>query len=418
MAESKRHHFVPQSILRRFAVPGSESVWILDKPSGASFTSSILSTGMENGFNVVTIDGRRINFEHEFGDADGAMAGVHRRLVEARDLNALTADDRTTLADAAAVQLLRTKLVRTTLKFTTAALMADMARVGLVEGEPPSLDEQQARAIARNAFHDREGHRDSLAALDLLLVRPDDGEALWTSDNPIVRHNTQPYGDVGLTSPGVEVYWPIAPDLVVAFMCPTLRMRVEAGLALGDRLEEPVRSQCAELHRGYADGVPVLLGRGGTAAFLNELQVRGSSRFLYAQADDFGLARSVIAARPELKSVETMVAVGRMGEGPGPRARMPAGMHLVVYGRVDHHMVELESRTDTEWGMTVTLKEPKLVDMVMADLPWREVQVYEDRHQMRSMRELRVEVDRSAGNPTISIEHSFRLPTASPAHFG
>lgn len=242
MSESKRHHFVPQSILRRFAAAGSDRVWIYDKQTGASFASSVLQTGMERGFNIVVIDGKRINFEGDFNDVDGRMADLHTRLADSRRLGCLSTDDRNHLADAAAVQLLRTKMLRSTVRSVTDQLMGDMARVGLLSGELPSFDENAARQIARNAFHDRDGHRRSLAKLDLLLVRPEDGQKFWTSDNPIVRYNPQPYGETGLTSPGVEIYWPIAPDLTIAFLCPTLRQRLAAAVEMGDDLEEPLRS--------------------------------------------------------------------------------------------------------------------------------------------------------------------------------
>jgi hypothetical protein len=125
------------------------------------------------------------------------------------------------------------------------------------------------------------------------------------------------------------------------------------------------------------------------------------------------LARAITDARPELKSVETMITVGRMGEGPAARPNMPAGIQLVVYGKADHYLLELESYAETEWGLLLTIKEPKLADLVMADLPWREIQIYQDGHQLRGVRELEVEVDHSSGRPVISVEHTFSLPSAA-----
>lgn len=412
MAESKRHHFVPQSILRRFSPPGSpEKIWIYDKQSGETFTSSILQTGMEKGFNVVVINGKRINFEGDFNDVDGAMADVHRRLVETRNLTGLSAKDRLTLADATAVQLLRTKMVRTTLKSVTTALIEDMSRVGLVTGELPSLDEQQARAIARNAFHDRAAHRESLSRLDLLLIRPETGQPLWISDNPIVRYNQQPYGETGLTSPGVEIYWPIAPDLAIAFMCPSFRRRVAGGAALGDKLEEPTRGQCAELHRGFTQRVPVPLGRsGGTAAFLNRLQVHYSSRFIYGRDNDFSLAKADTDANPKLKSVASMISVGRIGEGPAKRLNMPAGLQMVVYGRTDHQMVALDSYEESGWGFDAKPVEAIFAKILMADLPWREVRIFEDGREMRGMREVKVAVEDEDHGPLLKVQPIHDLP--------
>lgn len=235
MAASKKHHVVAQSILRRFSRVGSpDSLFVYDKQRGVVFLSSVLNAGMENGFNTVDVDGEPINFEAEFSDPDGAMARVQKQLVAARSLAALGADDRLVLADTAAVQLVRTKMFRTTMRSASGAILAEFARVGLVEGEPPLMDEQASRAVAREALHERERQRDILAKKDLLLLEPEPGTSFWISDNPLVRYNQHPYGKTGLSSPGVEVYWPIAADLALGFMCSTFRRRVEEGYVLGD----------------------------------------------------------------------------------------------------------------------------------------------------------------------------------------
>ncbi|CAO3460756.1 hypothetical protein [Azospirillum argentinense] len=406
MSESKKHHFVPQSILRRFTRSDApDSLYVYDKKRDVVHPSSVLNAGMENGFNTVVIDGKRINFEAEFNDLDGAMAGVQKRLVEARTIAPLDDADRLVLADTAAVQLLRTKLFRTTMPSVLDSILSEFTRVGLVEGELPVMDEQAARAMAREALHEREQQRDILAAKDLLLIEPEPGTSFWISDNPVVRYNPLPYGDTGLSSPGVEVYWPIAADLALGFMCPTFRRRVEDGFALGARLAEPVRTQCANLRTAFTDGIPTTLGRGGTTAFLNELQVRSSSRFIYSSNDDFSLARKILAADPTLRSVASMVTVGRIGEGPPPRTNMPPGLQLVVFGREDHHMIPLISYEDVEWGFDATFEHAALLDMLMADQPWQEVRVFENGVERRGMRKIKITAQRGADRQHISVRN-------------
>lgn len=407
MAESKKHHFVPQSILRRFTRRDApDSVYVYDKQRDAVHPSSVLNAGMENGFNAVVIEGKRINFEADFNNLDSVMAEAQNRLVMARTLAALDASDRLVLADAAAVQLMRTKIFRTTMQSVSSGILVEFARVGIDEGEPSVMDEQAARAMAREALHEREPQRAILATKDILLLEPEPGTSFWISDNPVVRFNPQPYGETGLSSPGIEVYWPIAADLALGFMCPTFRRRVEAGYALGNALDEPVRTQCANLHAAFANEMPTTLGRGGTAAFLNELQVRSSSRFIYSNNNDFSLARKILAADPTLRSIESMMKVGHIGEGPTPRAKMPPGLQLVVYGRQDHHMVPLTSYEDAEWGFDATFEHAALLDMLMADLPWREVRMFKDGMERRGMRQVKVTAERGAERHRISVRSS------------
>lgn len=176
MADSKKHHFVAQSILRRFTnAAADDRLFVYDKVRDASHPSTVLDTGMENHFNVVHVDGERINFEGDFDHPDGAMGNVQNRLVDARSLAVLSDADRLVLADTAAVQLLRTKMFRSTMRSVTDAIFSDMERVGLLSGERPELGEQDARAMARAALHERERQRDLLAKLDLILIEPEPG---------------------------------------------------------------------------------------------------------------------------------------------------------------------------------------------------------------------------------------------------
>ncbi|MBD3833509.1 MAG: DUF4238 domain-containing protein [Brevundimonas sp.] len=411
MAESKKHHFVAQSILRRFTnASADDRLFVYDKVRDVSHPSTVLAAGMENGFNVVHIDGERINFEGDFDQPDGAMANVQNRLVAARSLAVLSDADRLVLADSAAIQLLRTKMFRSTMRSVTDAIFSDMERVGLLSGERPELGEQDARAMARDALHERERQRDLLSRLDLLLVEPEAGNSFWTSDNPLVRYNQQPYGETGLASPGVEVYWPIAADLAIGFMCPTFGKRIDQGVALGDALEKPLRDQCLAIQTALAAGTPTTLGRGRTADFLNEMQVRSSSRFIYSRDDDFALARSILAKSPGLKKVDSLVAVGRIGEGPGPRSHMPKGLQMVVYGRDDHLMVPLISYTNAGGGFDALFEEPAYAHMLRSQLPWKEVRIFDDGTERRGMRQLKVAFGEEGGLQRVSVRNLIALP--------
>jgi hypothetical protein len=396
MAESKKHHFIPRSVLRRFSqIDAPGTVFVYDKQRDTNYSLSITDAGMENGFNTVVVGGERINFETEFGRADELMAGVHNRLVEVRKITNLSSDDRLVLADTTALQLVRTKMFRTTLRSASRAMIDEFLRVGLLDGEPLPMDEQAARAMAREALHEREHQPDILNNKDLLLLEPEPDTRFWISDDPIVRYNPQPYGENGLSSPGIEVYWPIAADLALGFMCPTFRRSIEAGLALGDELEESLRDRCNDLRAAFEKGTPTKIGRGGTAMFLNGLQARSSSRFIYSSDNNFESARTILSKNPELRSVESMVRMGRIGEGPARRANMPPGLQLVVYGREDHYIAPLTSYEDTPWGFNATFEYAAHLDMLVADQPWKAAYVFKDGVERRGMRELRASKSRS-----------------------
>ncbi|HEY1613828.1 MAG TPA: DUF4238 domain-containing protein, partial [Rhizomicrobium sp.] len=134
--ESKRHHYVPQSVLKRFSIGGrGRQLFVFDKTSDLVRREGVLHTGMENHFNTVVVNGARENFESEFNEVDGALAGAHRRLLEARNTSRISGDDWHALTDGVAAQLLRTKLYRTTLRAVAEDFAATLEKIGPVD--PP-----------------------------------------------------------------------------------------------------------------------------------------------------------------------------------------------------------------------------------------------------------------------------------------
>ena len=99
---------------------------------------------------------------------------------------------------------------------------------------------------------------------------------LWTSDNPVVRHNKRgasPMGsNRGFASPGIEIWMPLTPKLA---------------LLLCDKREMIDPSAGHFLTRG-------------NVMFLNSLQLLEATRYLIAPRNDFSLAESMIKQEPNL----------------------------------------------------------------------------------------------------------------------
>src|SRR4051812_41062051 len=61
---------------------------------------------------------------------------------------------------------------------------------------------------------------------DLILISSADHRFL-VGDNPIALFNFFPYGDIGLSAPGIAIYFPLSTDLTLGFYCPTIRRHLE-----------------------------------------------------------------------------------------------------------------------------------------------------------------------------------------------
>jgi len=368
---------------------------------------------MENHFNTVVVGGARENFEHLFDRVDSAFAGVHSRLLEHRNTKQIGAADWLNLTDGVAAQLLRTKLYRTTLIAVGENLARAFAKCGPVEPPVERIDEQTARASARDAVLEREKIRVSIASKRLLLIEPEVGGEFWVSDNPVVQHNTLAYGDLGLNARGIEIYFPVARDLVLGFFCPTIAARVSKARALGDRLDEPLKSQCADLDEAFVTGRPTQLSAKGASAFLNELQVRYASRFIYSAQNDFSLVTTILIADPSVRNVQSLIEGGMLGEASSCRSSMPSGLYLVVLGHEDNYMLPIdEIDAGHTWGFDVLVHDGRTVEAMIKDQPWDQVRVYQDGRERRAMRRIRGEAVREAARWRVKIRQDLEILAA------
>ena len=278
--ESKKHHYVPQSVLRGFSFDQTQrQLYVFDKIRMMSFTSSVYNAGCENQFNTVEIEGQTVSFERLFQTNDDQLARLLNKIRNDRSLARLTPEDRFALSEVVAAQMIRTKLVRTTLRSIAEQLSKTLREAGIDPGEVDGFSiptDQEIRRAALASFLDLQEIVDSLQKKRPILIHSCESDFFWISDHPVVLYNSFPYGERGLNSPGIEIYFPVSCDLVLGFFCPSIELKIQQ--LLTDQLSVEFKKY-EEIYRGLQEGYSVSLGA-GTGHFLNELQVRSSSRFL------------------------------------------------------------------------------------------------------------------------------------------
>lgn len=339
---ARKHHTVPQSLLRHFAVSHDrEQVWVYDKEEGRGFMSAIRDAAAERDFYVVRSGERRLNWEPAFQALDDRLASVTRELL-ATDAVASLAED--VLADVpmlVAIQLLRTQLRRSSISAFADQLNEATKSLGF---GAVAVSDDQARRIHLRQLLGVSELAESLAAKDLVLLQASiPGVAFWLSDSPVVMYNTFPYGEVGVSEPGIEIYFPISPARCLALYCPSIGEQVAEALDTSHprpRLADPWYE---ELLRGIRRQTVVEIGQ-DFVTYLNELQIRQSARFLYAEGSEFGLAESVLAAQPDLRRIRTLTKLGEMGAGPPPYEGMPPGTFLLLVRGYRHHLVAVHNQ--------------------------------------------------------------------------
>ena len=79
-SNSKKHHFLPRSILKNFTNQDNV-IFVYDKKVRKMYLNSIANVGAENQYNTVKIGGEVFNLEEIFNDFDGKLASVINRII-------------------------------------------------------------------------------------------------------------------------------------------------------------------------------------------------------------------------------------------------------------------------------------------------------------------------------------------------
>lgn len=401
--ESKRHHYVPKSLLKYFSADSArKQIYVFDKSCGKASLKSIRKfAGLEYNFNKLMTKNGAWNFEHIFQKVDDRLGDLLKQIHQTRDVSVLTADDRRDWADMFAVQLLRTPIMRTTMTQLAADIVGSLAESGFAKSEDFSMPtDNDSRWNMIKKFQNRDSLRSALEDKDFVLFEGSASTAFLISDHPVVRQSTVPYGDSGLSSPGVGVYLPLGPDIVLAMLCKSVRKNLST-LPI-----EALKIHHVALREGLRTGKPVRQSDSSVANF-NELQIAGSSRFLYGPQNAFDAARAMLEANPELRHVKSNIKIGQMGSGPPSSKRMPEGQWLILFGQSNHYMLPIQHWREGQ--CEAETHDLETLNRALSDAPFKEMQHYVDKQQLQMKRNVRIEI------LTSSAPVQFRIRATDPA---
>jgi len=389
--ESKKHHYVPQSLLKYFSVDSAgKQIYVYDKSRDIIFPSSIKDAGSENDFNKLELEDGIWNFEHIFSEVDGRLATLLAKIHQNRNVSVLTADDRRDWADMVAVQLLRTPIMRTTMPQVASDLIDSLVESGFAKPEDFSLptDNDSRRSMVEK-FCERDSFHAALEDKDFVLIEGNSPTPFLISDHPVIRQSTVAYGDLGLSSPSVGIYLPVGPNLVLAMLCKSVGEKLNVRPIETLNMPKELAQKYIALREGLRTGCPVRWSDSFVTSF-NVAQIAGSSRFIYSQQSTFDVVRETLGAHPEWRLIKSNVKVGRMGSGPPPSKRMPEGQWLVLFGQKSDFMFPIQNWSDEQCeGET---QDIETLTQALADAPFKEMRHYVDKQQCQMKRNIRVEI--------------------------
>lgn len=401
--ESKKHHFVPRSLLRNFCSKDGK-LFVFDKAKKKSFPSTVENAGHENHFNSIDLNGTKLNFEKLFDEIDSDQAILIRKLIAFENQWELTETEKWKLAYFTLVQSYRTKLNRTSIVELSTDIqdwMNDLNKNGTFETVNIEVDMEQSKVISISQMEDIPKNVHHLTERKISIIRAPEGHGFYCSDNPVVLYNPFPYLRVGLEGVGTEVCFPIAKDLLICFTCATTATKIHHTYHKYKSNGIEIPEEIEQLYRGlYLQQIVMMDSE--SIDFFNHLQVRSSSRFLYAATAKFEVAVEMIEQVPELQEVKRQRALGH-----SPLSEMQEGQYIVLHFkdkdhtliRIEHiddgHELRFKVSTEDRWKIEFLFRSKEVIDFI---------QTFENKMERRGMRDVQI-TSFDAGSGITVISH-------------
>lgn len=258
MTQDKNQHYVPRCYLKNFCFKGS-SIYRFDKTN--------------NGCSVRNIDKVCNEFyfydEEDNKDFEKILSKIESELCPAiddfikNDFSKVKPNSKQSIAEFICVQELRTKEFRTTLSLATDALNKALEKKAGIKN-CFSVSEDKIKKLQRSCFEDIPTYVSILKDMKWVIFNNNSRIPFVTSDNPVVRFNpitSRFFGNLGLKSPGVQVYFPLSHNKILGIIDPNIECPTEMSLNSDDEVNG-----------------------------LNLLQVRNSLRYLCSCSGNFSFA--------------------------------------------------------------------------------------------------------------------------------
>lgn len=303
----KKHHYVPQFLLRNFCAGDNKKIYVFDKKKINVFSSSTKNIAHENNFYNDDGMGYQESTELKLGGIENQCAPIIERIINEESLININKLEQAMICLFVTVQLTRTKSTRDFLS----GMNKQIAEWMQMSGFDPNLDvdgfiDQSPQEIKESSINILRTIPGDLAKYlfdkEWALLKSPKNESFYLSDHPITMHNYYPRlgrGNHGLSLKGIEVHFPITPSLCITFMCSRMigefRDKVkEQKRRAAQGTSFPVDLSLVETILNHIDSNRIRILQPENIEFHNSLQVNQSTRFLYSNNEEFKLAKDML----------------------------------------------------------------------------------------------------------------------------
>jgi hypothetical protein len=319
---AKIQHYVPQFLLKQFTIRKKQQVWVFDKKTGKKFKSHVKNVASEKGFYDFGFKGNKYTIEPSLSEIETHASRIIKDIVRKESIADLSHEDMLFLSHFFALQFVRTRQFRQLFKDLSDTIGHTLKKRGedisqikdYVEADDKTLKLHGIRSVLKSS-----DYAPYFLNKSWVLFRTGKSHPFYISDNPVTLQNMVdhgPYGNIGLTVRGIEIYFPLSKTLALGMFCPSLEeefrkmyekykliMRTDPDLASKSIKDISFILQILD---GFEKGHTIPYGIEQVINH-NSLQVFYSSRFIFSGSDDFSLAKKMIQENPKVKNGPKMV---------------------------------------------------------------------------------------------------------------
>jgi hypothetical protein len=222
----KVQHYVPQFVLRNFSNGKRPQVFVFDKKREVVFKTNIRNVASESGFYDFEINGTNLTIEPSLSHLESDVSHILKKIVIEESLSNVTKREKELLSVFLAVQFARTKQTQIRMKQLNDSIKKAIIGLGgdpeKVDGWSPADDEDIKISAIVGTLSAAEKYMPYFFDKAWLLFKTSKSQPHYISDNPITLQNMndfRPFGNLGLSVRGIEIYFPISDTLSLGLYC-------------------------------------------------------------------------------------------------------------------------------------------------------------------------------------------------------
>ncbi len=328
MTKARRHHYLPVHMVQYFCDESDGQVHCYDKLQKRFFKTPPKNVCAERDFHALKIDDYIVSYEDWITQIELSYQETLAKVCESKSLCDLNADEAFTLCIMSAFQFVRTKGHREHYSEFVTEMHEKVSKIA--ESAGAKFDEQvpnDNELVVANIKQIQESvpkYAEMLFDKIMFLIHASDEMDFWIGDDPVVLHNDnnyRPYGNIGFSVPGIQIYHPISPNLTLAYWCPMVigkarrDIHLECTKMVGSLLSanthlEKVAAEnerkvlVAEKKRrdDWANQIThekYLVATSEHMKFHNAMQLENTTRMIISKSGDFSEVKKMLAHNPK-----------------------------------------------------------------------------------------------------------------------